>query len=100
GVGVAAAAPPWTQPRLRRRPAGPAHSRAGAGVGGPVRVGEGGRLGRRRFAPSAGAAAQLTPHSGMLPCFFGGNVSRLFRSARNPRTMWARVFDGRITAST
>src|SRR6266498_2502679 len=41
-----------------------------------------------------------TPQSGMLPCFLGGSVSRLVRSVRRPRTTWARVADGGITAST
>ena len=39
-------------------------------------------------------------YSGMLPCFFGGKVSRLFRSNRSPRTIWPRVDDGAITEST
>ncbi len=36
----------------------------------------------------------------MLPCFFGGSVSRLVRSTRSPRTICARVSDGVMTAST
>ena len=39
-------------------------------------------------------------HSGMLPCFLGGRVARLVRSARSARTTCTRVSDGRITAST
>src|SRR3712207_7636368 len=29
-------------------------------------------------------------HSGMFPCFFGGSVSRLVRSARSAFTTWLR----------
>ena len=36
----------------------------------------------------------------MLPCFLGGRLARLVRSARSARTIWTRVSDGRMTAST
>src|SRR5690606_10681287 len=39
-------------------------------------------------------------HSGMFPCFLAGSCARLVRSARSPRTIWARVSDGAMTAST
>jgi hypothetical protein len=39
-------------------------------------------------------------HSGMFPCFFGGNVCRLPRSMRNARMTYDRVCDGGITEST
>ena len=55
------------------------------------RVGAAGRGARR---PILGRA-----HSGMFPCFFGGSVSRLFRSARSARVTFMRVFDGLMTVS-
>jgi len=39
-------------------------------------------------------------HNGMFPCFFGGSVSRLVRSARRARVTFIRVFEGEITVST
>ena len=33
-------------------------------------------------------------HSGMFPCFLGGNASRLERSSRSARITWARVSCG------
>ena len=38
-------------------------------------------------------------HSGMFPCFFGGRLPRLFRSARSARITCARVSCGEITRS-
>jgi hypothetical protein len=59
---------------------------------------------QRRGGPfnrlSGGVASPTRDYSGMLPCFFGGSRSRLVRSARRPRTMWWRVWDGMMTAST
>ena len=43
---------------------------------------------------------RLTGHSGMFPCFFGGRVARLFRSARSALVTFIRVFDGVMTVST
>ena len=42
----------------------------------------------------------MLTYSGMLPCFFGGSVSRLVRSARSARTICTRVSDGAMTEST
>lgn len=42
----------------------------------------------------------LDAHSGMFPCFFGGNTSRLVRNKRNALVTSARVVLGLITAST
>lgn len=39
-------------------------------------------------------------HSGMFPCFLAGSEARLVRSARSARTIWTRVWDGSMTAST
>ena len=39
-------------------------------------------------------------HSGMLPCFFGGFVSRLSASISNALMSRGRVSDGRMTSST
>ena len=39
-------------------------------------------------------------HSGMLPCFFGGFVSRLSASISNALMRRGRVSDGRMTSST
>jgi hypothetical protein len=36
----------------------------------------------------------------MLPCFFGGSLSRLVRSIRNAWVTYLRVYDGGITEST
>ena len=54
---------------------------------------------RGELAVRGGQPAVLS-YSGMLPCFFGGSVSRLVRSARSARTICTRVSDGVITAST
>ena len=48
-------------------------------------------------APSAGRAAA---YSGMLPCFFGGFVSRLSFSISRAVKIFCRVRRGRITSST
>src|SRR5206468_457501 len=39
-------------------------------------------------------------HSGMLPCFFGGRVTILRSSRRSAETIWPRVCEGGMTAST
>ena len=39
-------------------------------------------------------------HSGMLPCFFGGFVSRLSASISSAAMSRGRVSDGRMTSST
>jgi hypothetical protein len=39
-------------------------------------------------------------HSGMFPCFLGGRVSRLVRSARKAFATYDRVYDGGMTEST
>ena len=39
-------------------------------------------------------------HSGMFPCLRRQRFPRLVRSARSARTIWPRVCDGSITAST
>jgi hypothetical protein len=41
----------------------------------------------------------VAAHNGMFPCFFGGSVSRLVRSARRAFVTFIRVFDGVITVS-
>ena len=38
-------------------------------------------------------------HKGMFPCFLGGSVSRLLRSARKAFVTFIRVFEGVITVS-
>ena len=38
------------------------------------------------------------PREGMLPCFFGGRLSRLVRNARSARISWTRVADGLMTS--
>ena len=50
--------------------------------------------------PGAQGARLLGAHSGMFPCFFAGVEARLSRRPRRPRTMFSRVSDGAITAST
>ena len=57
-------------------------------------------LERRRGRKHGVGPANWVRHSGMFPCFFGGNEARLVRSARSARTTWARVSDGSMTAST
>jgi len=96
--------------RLRRRIARRRldHGRPGSDHGDQGRQVLGGRLagdhpqsrpgcGRcRRWARPAAAGT----HSGMFPCFFGGNVSRLPRNARSALITYERVWDGGITEST
>ncbi len=53
----------------------------------------------RRDGPIPGRRSPRC-YSGMLPCFFGGSVWRLLRSARSARVTWDRVSAGRMTAST
>lgn len=53
----------------------------------------------------SGAAAQTfrlccIRHSGMFPCFLGGNSARFVRSMRSARVICNRVSEGSITAST
>jgi len=100
-------------PVLARGPAGP-------GPGRRVRVGvlrgssrgqhgqQGGHLlgGRltadqpqRRWGRLVGARVRVAAHSGMFPCFFGGRVSRLVRSARSALVTFIRVLLGVITVS-
>jgi len=50
---------------------------------------------QRRFTPDK----LRRVYSGMLPCFFGGRVSRLLRSRRSDLTISDRVSCGAITAS-
>ena len=57
------------------------------------------RLRRRACNPSRGAANE-PGHRGMLPCFFGGEVSTFVSSIRRPETRRARVSAGSMTAST
>lgn len=52
---------------------------------------------RRRFTPSVVATGG---YSGMLPCFFAGSDSRLFRSMSRARMSRGRVSRGSITSST
>ena len=46
-----------------------------------------------------GRPSSLSPQSGMLPCFLGGSVSRLVRSARSAFVTFIRVFEGVMTVS-
>jgi hypothetical protein len=39
-------------------------------------------------------------YSGILPCFFGGSVSRLVRNVRSALITYERVYDGGMTEST
>ena len=64
-------------------------------------------LGRGRRRDGSGWAAhgveRMDPggsrgHSGIVPCFFGGRVSRLVRVFRSARQIVARVSDGSMTA--
>jgi hypothetical protein len=58
------------------------------------------RTGRR---PGRRPRANRRPdrrHSGMFPCFLGGNCARLVRSVRSARVTNARVCEGSITEST
>ena len=48
----------------------------------------------------AGGWASHARHSGMLPCFFGGFVSRLSASISNAAMSRGRVSHGWITSST
>lgn len=50
--------------------------------------------------PHALRLLRLAAHSGMFPCFFGGSVSRLERSARSAFMTYVRVCEGSITEST
>ncbi len=68
----------------------------GRGENGDERGHEGGHLFGGRVALDD---AQFG-HSGMFPCFLGGSVARLSRSARSALTIWTLVSDGLITAST
>lgn len=54
---------------------------------------------RRALAAFAVTGRLVSAHSGMFPCFLGGSVWRLLRSARSARTTFIRVFDGEITVS-
>ena len=51
-------------------------------------------------AEEVAALTAVLTYSGMLPCFFGGSVSRLLRSTRSARTICTRVSDGAMTEST
>ena len=53
-----------------------------------------------RSWPHHSPGAKGAPYSGMLPCFFGGKVARLLRSARSACETATRVRDGGITPST
>ncbi len=52
------------------------------------------------FAQGQLGAPGRRRHSGMLPCFFGGFVSRLSRSISSAAMSRGRVSDGRMTSST
>ena len=54
---------------------------------------------RRPSAPLVSGGLLVGAHSGMFPCFFGGRVWRLLRSARSARVTFIRVFDGEMTVS-
>ena len=76
-------------------------SRACGGTGARGEHGdEGGDLLRSRIAAHDLEETSGFAHKGMFPCFFGGSAFRLSRSARRARTIWLRVSDGLITAST
>ncbi len=67
------------------------------------------RLGRTAGGRGRGVAAwcvlagpalgRRRGHSGMFPCFLGGSVARLVRSARSALVTFIRVFDGVMTVS-
>ena len=52
------------------------------------------------FAHRHGGCRDAARHRGMLPCFFGGLVSRLSASISSAAIRRGRVSDGRITSST
>ena len=96
-------------PARRTRPSGAASSRRRErrqrrSVSRPQHADDRGELlvGRRTaYDAERRLLVHRTPtHNGMLPCFFGGRLSRLFRSSRRPRTICERVSAGRITEST
>lgn len=56
----------------------------------PVRIAQAGWV----IGQRAEKRSLESDHSGMLPCFFGGSVSRLLRSACRALATWARVSEG------
>ena len=92
--------------------AGPVRRRVGTPGGSREQDGDqhrdllGGRAGRqgerdggRRHTVGGAWRRRDGAHSGMFPCFLGGRLARLVRSARNALVTFIRVFEGVMTVS-